>query len=161
MNALVLFVATFVAVFALGLQSLNVNGRHFVAAGLTSLLIGGANLVLFKSLPGPTGPLELAGYLLGGPVGIVCAMFAHPLLVGVSTRKRQARLAEEARVARLLQRLQDLQEERNRLHAFAQAVVSTTELGPHVEPMVRDRAMVALGRIPMRAVRPVVGSRRA
>lgn len=161
MNALVLFVATFVAVFALGLQSLNVNGRHFVAAGLTSLLIGGANLVLFKSLPGPTGLLELAGYLIGGPAGIVCAMYAHPLLVGVSTRQRQERAAEDARAARLLQRLQDLQEERNRLHAFAQAVVSPTELGQHVEPMVRDRAMVALGRIPMRGVRPVTGVRRA
>jgi hypothetical protein len=160
-NALVLFMATFVAVFALGLQSLNVNGRHFVAAGLTSLLIGCANLVLFKSLPGPTGNAELVAYLVGGPAGIICAMLAHPLLVGVSARQRQERAAADARVSRLLQRMTELQEERNRLHSFAQAVASTTDLGEHVEPVVRDRAMVALGRIPMRAVRPAPGARRA
>lgn len=161
MNALVLFVATFVAVFALGLQSLNVNGRHFVAAGLTSLLIGGANLVLFKSLPGPTGPAELVGYLLGGPAGIICAMVAHPLLVGVAKRRRAEVAALDARMDRLLDHMRDLQEERKRLYDFAQAVATPTDLGARVEPMVRDRAMAALGRIPLRGVRPVAGARRA
>lgn len=81
MNALILFLATAGLVFALGLQSLNVNGRHFIAAGCTSFLIGGANLVLFKTLPGPTSGLELAAYLTGGPVGILLAMHLHPRLV--------------------------------------------------------------------------------
>jgi hypothetical protein len=80
-NALILFLATAGLVFALGLQSLNVNGRHFVAAGCTSFLIGGANLVLFKTLPGPTSGLELAAYLTGGPVGILLAMHLHPRMV--------------------------------------------------------------------------------
>lgn len=86
MNALVLFVATAGLVFALGLQSLNVNGRHFVAAGCTSFMIGAANLVLFKTLPGPTSGLELAGYLCGGPVGILAAMVLHPRMVNMWTR---------------------------------------------------------------------------
>lgn len=81
MTALLLFASTFVTVLALGLQSLNVNGGHRVMAAFTSLAIGSGNLVLFKVLPGPTEALEVAGYLLGGPVGIVCAMALHPTLV--------------------------------------------------------------------------------
>jgi len=80
-KALALFSSTFAVVFALGLQSLNVNGRHFVLAGITSLFIGASNLALFKLLPGPTSPLEIVAYLVGGPVGIVCAMAVHPRLV--------------------------------------------------------------------------------
>lgn len=71
-----LFISTFVLVFALGLQSLNVNGGHYVAAFVTSFAIGGANLVLFKLAPEASGA-EIAAYLTGGPFGIVCAMHAH------------------------------------------------------------------------------------
>jgi hypothetical protein len=85
-NALILFSATAGLVFALGLQSLNVNGRHFIAAGCTSFLIGCGNLVLFKTLPGPTSGPELAAYLCGGPVGIVVAMTMHPRMVRLWTR---------------------------------------------------------------------------
>ena len=81
MNALTLFGATFATVLALGLQSLNVNGGHRLAACCTSFLIGTANLVLFKLLPGPTTAMDVAGYLLGGPVGIYAAMTLHPHLV--------------------------------------------------------------------------------
>jgi hypothetical protein len=80
-DAFLLFVATFGVVFALGLQSLNVNGGHRAMAFATSFVIGGANLVLFKVLPGPTGALEIAAYLLGGPFGILASMAAHPWLV--------------------------------------------------------------------------------
>lgn len=81
MTALLLFAATFGVVFALGLQSLNVNGGHRVLAFLTSFGIGTSNLVLFKVLPGPTTPWDIAAYLLGGPFGIVAAMALHPRLV--------------------------------------------------------------------------------
>lgn len=80
MTALALFASTFVLVFALGLQSLNVNGRHYVAAFFTSFLIGGGNLVLFKLAPDATG-MEIAAFLLGGPFGIIAAIAAHPWLV--------------------------------------------------------------------------------
>ena len=80
-TAAVLFAATFTVVFALGLQSLNVNGGHKALAFSTSFCIGASNLVLFKLLPGPTDALQIGGYLLGGPLGIVCSMTVHPHLL--------------------------------------------------------------------------------
>jgi len=83
MNELILFVSTFVLVFALGLQSLNVNGGHYAAAFLTSFFIGGSQMVLLKLGPN-AGVSEIAAYLLGGPLGIVCAMYCHRKIVGRS-----------------------------------------------------------------------------
>lgn len=77
MSALILFVAAFCIVFALGFQSLNVNRGHYIAAAVTSLAIGTANLALLKIMPAQTTPLELAAYLGGGPLGIVASMWAH------------------------------------------------------------------------------------
>lgn len=79
-TAAVLFVSTYVLVFALGLQSLNVNGGHRAAAFLTSFAIGASNLVLFKLAP-DAGGLEIAAYLIGGPLGIISAMKAHPYVM--------------------------------------------------------------------------------
>ena len=86
-TALILFGATFCVVFALGLQSLNVNGGHRWAAFVNSFSIGLSNLVLFKMLPGPTDHFQIAAYLLGGPFGIVASMLAHPYL-STSFRRR-------------------------------------------------------------------------
>lgn len=80
-TAALLFGATFAVVFALGLQSLNVNGGHRLLAVLTSFCIGGSNLVLFKVLPAHTDALQIAAYLLGGPLGILASMAVHPRLV--------------------------------------------------------------------------------
>ncbi len=85
MTAVALFASTFALVFALGLQSLNVNGGHRWLAFGTSFAIGAANLVLFKLAPDATG-IEIAGYLTGGPLGIVAAMAAHPRLVRLYRR---------------------------------------------------------------------------
>jgi hypothetical protein len=79
MTSVALFLSTFALVFALGLQSLNVNGGHYRAAFFTSLAIGAANLILYKLAP-DAGGIEIAAYLAGGPIGIVCAMKAHPWL---------------------------------------------------------------------------------
>lgn len=73
MNTITLFGSTFILVFALGLQSLMVNRGHFIGAFLNSLLISIAQLLLLKLGPGATG-MEIAGYILGGPFGIVSAM---------------------------------------------------------------------------------------
>lgn len=83
MNELALFVSTFILVFALGLQSLNVNGGHYMAAFFTSFLIGVGNLVVLKLAPTATGT-EIAAFLSGGPLGIICAMKVHYVM-----RKKQ------------------------------------------------------------------------
>lgn len=75
-NAALLMVSTFALVFSLGLQSQLVNNGHFLGAFINSLLIGASNLVLFKLAPTASG-IEIAGYLLGGPFGIVCSMTAY------------------------------------------------------------------------------------
>jgi len=73
MTELLLFTSTFLLVFALGLQSLNVNNGRHTAAFFTSFLIGGANLVVLRLAPNAS-PTEIAAYLSGGPLGILCAM---------------------------------------------------------------------------------------
>lgn len=81
MTALLLFVATFAFVMALGFQQLNVSGGHRGLAFVTGVVIQLAQLAVLKVVPGPTSELELATYLLGGPCGILCAMSLHPRLV--------------------------------------------------------------------------------
>lgn len=76
MIELTIFISTFVLVFALGFQSLNVNNGHYKAAFMTSFGIGVSNLVLFKTLP-QADMLQIAAYLMGGPFGIICSMWAH------------------------------------------------------------------------------------
>ncbi len=80
MTALLLFLCTFALVFALGLQSLNVNGGHYLAAFLTSIVIGGGQMLLLKLGPDANW-IEIAAYLAGGPFGIVASMAAHSRLV--------------------------------------------------------------------------------
>ncbi len=47
-------------------------------AMLASFGIGTANLTVLKIMPGPTDPVEIAAYLLGGPLGIWTSMAIHP-----------------------------------------------------------------------------------
>lgn len=86
MTALTLFASTLLLVFFLGLQSLNVNNGHRLAAFLTSFGIGVSNLLLFKLAPHASG-IEIAAFLMGGPFGIVASMQAHPRLVRWIGRK--------------------------------------------------------------------------
>jgi hypothetical protein len=86
-TAAYLFGSTFVLVFALGFQSLNVNGGHYWLAFFTSFAIGAANLVLYKLAPNANA-VEMAAFLLGGPFGIVASMAAHRRFV---TRKATGR----------------------------------------------------------------------
>lgn len=76
MTALLIFFSTFVLVFALGFQSLNVNQDRRIAAFLSSFAIGLANLVLFKTVP-QANLLEVSAYLFSGPFAIVASMWAH------------------------------------------------------------------------------------
>lgn len=86
MTELILFGSTFVLVFALGFQSLNVNGGHYLAAALTSFVIGAAQMLLLKLGPDASAT-EIIAFLCGGPLGIVTAMRVHPLWI----RRRRAR----------------------------------------------------------------------
>ena len=79
MIELALFASTFMLVMLLGLQSLNVNNGHHWAAFITSFGIGASNLVLFKLAP-DANTTEMLAYLLGGPLGILAAMWLHPRL---------------------------------------------------------------------------------
>lgn len=84
MTALILFLSTFVAVFALGFQSLNVNQGHYRAAALTSFAIGGGNLMILKMVP--AGDLyAMVAYLIAGPLAIMASMWVHRRTLG---RKR-------------------------------------------------------------------------
>lgn len=74
-----LFASTFVLVFAFGFQSLSVTGGHPRSAFLASFLVGASQLVLFKLLPDASW-IEVAAYLLGGPIGIVASMRVHARL---------------------------------------------------------------------------------
>ncbi|MFA6971663.1 MAG: hypothetical protein WC208_09720 [Gallionella sp.] len=88
MNELTLFASTFVLVFALGAQSLNVNNGHYVAAALTSFVIGAGQMVLFKLAPHASWS-EISAFLLGGPLGIMASMWSHPRLVRLIKRGKK------------------------------------------------------------------------
>lgn len=75
MSAGLLFISTFALVFALGMQSQFTNSGHYFMAFANSLLIGSANLIVLKLGPDATG-WQVFAYLAGGPIGIVCAMYA-------------------------------------------------------------------------------------
>lgn len=81
MTELLLFLSTFLLVFFLGLQSLNVNGGHTRAAFCTSFGIGLGNLILFKLAPNANWS-ECLAYLAGGPLGIVSSMTVHRRVMG-------------------------------------------------------------------------------
>lgn len=79
MTPAALFLSAFATVFLLGIQQQNVSGRHYLAAIVTSLGIGTAQIFLWRLVP-EANALEIAATLAGGPCGIVAAMWAHPRL---------------------------------------------------------------------------------
>lgn len=82
MTEAILFCSTFVLVFALGLQSLNVNNGYYLLAAVTSFVIGSGQMVLYKLAP-DASVSEIAAFLLGGPFGITASMWCHPRLVKI------------------------------------------------------------------------------
>lgn len=89
MTELMLFASTFVMVFGLGMQSLNVNGGHYVAAFFTSFLIGGGNLILFKLAPDAT-LTEAAAFMIGGPLGIITSMATHRKFIRRKSKREES-----------------------------------------------------------------------
>lgn len=85
MTHLILFLSAFSTVFLLGFQQQNVIGRHYIAAAIVSLGIGTAQITLWRYVPS-ANPAEIISTLLGGPVGIVAAMYLHPKLIKRKTQ---------------------------------------------------------------------------
>lgn len=76
--AVLLFLSSLFMVFLLGIQSLNVNGGHYLAAALTSFLIGICNFFVLRYVPNSNfSLLPAAAYVAGGPIGIVVSMWFH------------------------------------------------------------------------------------
>jgi hypothetical protein len=98
MIELALFASTFMLVMLLGMQSLNTNGGHYKAAFFTSFGIGASNLVLFKLAP-DANTTEMAAYLLGGPFGILAAMWLHPKMALWFKRREYAKGWNDCRAA--------------------------------------------------------------
>lgn len=80
-DALLVMVSTFFAVFFLGLQSVNVNQRMYLAAGISSLAISSSHIALYKLVP-DSGLLQILGYYIGGVTGITASIWIHPRIKG-------------------------------------------------------------------------------
>lgn len=95
MDALLVFASTFIAVFFLGLQSLNVNQGQHLAASVTSIFISLGHIALYKYMP-TGGAIELAGYFTGGVLGINAGMWFHPRAKAWFTARRARSIDEHA-----------------------------------------------------------------
>jgi hypothetical protein len=76
MNAFLLFTGSFFIVLALGFQQNNVHYRRYQAAFLNGIFIGIMNLLVLRLGPNAS-PVELAAFLMGGPLGIVAAIWLN------------------------------------------------------------------------------------
>jgi hypothetical protein len=74
-TAFLLFVAGFGVVFLLAAQSLFINNGRYGQAFCNSLLIGVCQLVLYKLAPNLEAGVDAVAFLLGGPFGVVAAMW--------------------------------------------------------------------------------------
>ena len=104
MIELLLFGSTFIAVFSLGLQSLNVNQGHYWAAAGTSLLISSGHILLYRYMP-EAKAVEVLAYYAGGVLGITSSMWVHARTLGRKRLTDQAAIEKrvaDAVLARLL-----------------------------------------------------------
>ena len=72
-----IFVAGFVAVFAMGFQSRNVNTGKIKSAAVTSFMIAISQGTVFLQLARADNLASLLVYGLSGSCAIVCAMLCH------------------------------------------------------------------------------------
>jgi hypothetical protein len=129
-QVLIVFAATYVSVFTLGLQSLNVNGRHYLAAGVTSIFIGGGHLLLYRAMPSAAAP-EIASYLAGGVTGICSSIWFHARAKGWLSSWLARRRAARPQV------LRDEHEDVDQCGALA---LSRREVGHGEDERERSRA---------------------
>jgi hypothetical protein len=83
-EAAVVFVAQYLMVLLLGLQSLNVRDRHYVLAGITSFMLGVCGFYVTSIVGAAKGQVLTIlwwSFVIAGPCGIITAMAVHPALV--------------------------------------------------------------------------------
>lgn len=85
MEEISIFLAQFLMIFLLGLQQLNVQGKHYLAAAITSLLLGVCGWTITSTiaaahLEGLWSSIGIS-FLIAGPLGILAAMFMHNKLI--------------------------------------------------------------------------------
>lgn len=81
---IMIFTSQFATVYLLGIQQLNVAGRHYVAAFCTSCLLGLSAFYLTASI-GQAGISATFSslwwsFMVAGPLAILLAMWSHPKL---------------------------------------------------------------------------------
>lgn len=89
-TAVLVFIAQYVYILLMGLQSLNVNQRRYTAAAVCSFLLGTLGFFV-TAIVGDARGLTFTtlwwGFVLAGPAGIVTAMKIHPWMVSTFSRK--------------------------------------------------------------------------
>ena len=84
LDNLILFVAQFVFIFLLGIQQLNIVRGYYVAAAVTSLLLGVCGWftigIIAEATTYDLTSVTFLTYIVAGPMGIVTAMWVHKLL---------------------------------------------------------------------------------
>ena len=83
-DIVMVFVAQFVLIFLLGIQSLNVNRGHYFLAGLTSLMLGVVGFYITGTVAAAHKEGMYSGvwwaFIIGGPLGIITSMKLHPII---------------------------------------------------------------------------------
>lgn len=88
LDYLFIFVAGFIAVFALGFQSRNVNSGKVKSAAVTSFLIALSQGTIIVQLAHMADWPSKIVYGLSGSCGIVCAMLTHDRLYRMLDRRK-------------------------------------------------------------------------
>lgn len=82
LDLVTIFVSQFVLIGLLGIQTMNVAGRHYVAAAITSFILGVASFHVTAVIAevGRAGMFTDKWYtfLAAGPIAIVTAIFVYP-----------------------------------------------------------------------------------
>lgn len=91
MNALLLFLGSFFIVFALGFQQHNVHYRRYRAAFVNGIFIGAMNLLVLRLGPSAS-PAEMAAFLIGGPVGVVAAIWLNGKVCAQTSEARSEKV---------------------------------------------------------------------
>ncbi len=76
-STLILFFAGYVSVFMYGFQSRNVNEGHYGLAAITSFLISGSQLLVWKEIFNDTSVFNAIIWAISGSLGITSSMYVH------------------------------------------------------------------------------------
>ena len=82
LDVIMIFLGQFILVGLLGIQQMNVQGRHYIAAAITSLILGisAFHVTAIIAEAGKAGVFsaEYFAYLLAGPLAICTAIWSFP-----------------------------------------------------------------------------------